>query len=188
MRPGLSHRDNGLRIVAEGQVFAPLRLGFVPRWADFCLGRLRLGSLRIRDIQARVRLALVRSRWAQVQAKSRFGRSRLWLAMAETSSGCEVPPYLPSFYQSLPCAQSCLAPHSTPRHATPLTRANRKASAPEGGWGGEVVCDDGKEAVVIGHIDAVPPEEELDQGLELRLKLIRHDRRGGHSLREGEVK
>ncbi len=57
-----------------------------------------------------------------------------------------------------------------PLHTTPPMRTNRKDSAPKGGGGGEVVYDDGKEAVVVGHVDAVPAEEELDEGLELRLK------------------
>jgi hypothetical protein len=44
----------------------------------------------------------------------------------------------------------------------------RGVCAPEPADGGEVVEGDGKEAVVVGHVDAIPPEKELDHRFKLR--------------------
>ncbi len=44
----------------------------------------------------------------------------------------------------------------------------RGICAPESAKGGEVVDGDGKEAVVVGHVDTIPSEKELDHRLKLR--------------------
>ncbi len=41
-------------------------------------------------------------------------------------------------------------------------------AGPEGAGRGEVVRDDGEEAVVVGHVDSKSAEEKIDQRLELR--------------------
>ena len=43
------------------------------------------------------------------------------------------------------------------------------AEGPEGAGRGKVVEGDGEDAVVVGHVDAEPAEEELNQRLQLQV-------------------